>query len=433
MISLFDFWVEAVLLNAVALLQPVGFYRTRSLVIVCLAIAYRAALGKNAWLTCPNWQRRFNMGTLTGEAHPGMSIKQRLYRHYLNTRYLAMQWFHICAWHLDDILFPGYRGVELKEPVFMVGGFRTGSTSLHRLMAMDEDRYISPKFKEVGIPYLWLQYILDGMEYCDERWNLGIVAKIDAGWEKALGTDVLERHPMAWHAPEECDMLLGAWMWCGYYAYAFSPDPKEMLTNGQISKFSPEEQDHIFTFYKRSIQKIMYRRGAGRTFLSKSHLIELMPIFKERFPSAKFVGIMRDPKDTFVSWLSLCRPMTRTYNLGYSVPIEIDVDAHFKFQHVFGKAEEKFFIEDKKKCEKIHHVVFKEFVKNQEGVLFKLYEEWGMEVTPKFQQALEDARTDHKKYKKEHNYKNPTYAELGVEESFVKEQFENYNRSFGIN
>ena len=195
------------------------------------------------------------------------------------------QWFHICAWHLDDILFPGYRDVELEDPVFMVGGFRTGSTSLHRLMAMamDEGRYISPKIKEVGIPCLWLQCILDSMEHCDERWNIGIVAKIDAGWEKAMGTEVLERHPMAWHTAEECDTLLGAWMWCGCYACGFSPDPKEMLTNGQIFKFSAAGQDRIFTFNKRSIQKIMCRRGAGRTFLSKSHLIELMPIFKERF------------------------------------------------------------------------------------------------------------------------------------------------------
>lgn len=121
-------------------------------------------------------------------------------------------------------------------------------------------------------------------------------------------------------------------------------------------------------------------------------------------------------------------------NKGYNVPLEIDIDAHFKFHKLFGDFEEKFFLKDRQKGDenRIHSFVFKDFIKDQEGVLFKLYKEWGIDISPEFRKALEDARSEQKDYKKKHNYKNPTLAELGVEESFAKEQFAHYNTVFGI-
>ena len=53
------------------------------------------------------------------------------------------------------------------------------------------------------------------------------------------------------------------------------------------------------------MQKVLWRRGRGRTLLSKSHLIEFVESLDEHIPEAKFVDIVRHPKDSFVSWLAL--------------------------------------------------------------------------------------------------------------------------------
>lgn len=53
------------------------------------------------------------------------------------------------------------------------------------------------------------------------------------------------------------------------------------------------------------MQKVLWRRGKGRTLLSKSHLIEFVGTLDEHIPEAKFVDIVRHPKDSFVSWLAL--------------------------------------------------------------------------------------------------------------------------------
>jgi hypothetical protein len=45
--------------------------------------------------------------------------------------------FHAICFFLDAILFPGLRKVQVREPVFMVGHARSGTTLTHRLMSRD--------------------------------------------------------------------------------------------------------------------------------------------------------------------------------------------------------------------------------------------------------------------------------------------------------
>lgn len=52
--------------------------------------------------------------------------------------FVPMQLINWFFFLLDDILFAGYRSVEVKEPVFIVGVPRSGSTHLLRVLARDE-------------------------------------------------------------------------------------------------------------------------------------------------------------------------------------------------------------------------------------------------------------------------------------------------------
>ncbi len=42
---------------------------------------------------------------------------------------------------LDEILFPGYRKINLPRPVFIIGNPRSGTTFLQRLLARDEANF----------------------------------------------------------------------------------------------------------------------------------------------------------------------------------------------------------------------------------------------------------------------------------------------------
>ena len=42
---------------------------------------------------------------------------------------------------LDEIFFLGYRKTKIKDPVFIISTPRSGTTLLHRLMALDQERF----------------------------------------------------------------------------------------------------------------------------------------------------------------------------------------------------------------------------------------------------------------------------------------------------
>ena len=71
---------------------------------------------------------------------PGtISVRARAYLVVRTVQYMLYQFVYTAMWTIDDVFF-AYRSVKIENPVFIVGGFRTGSTTLHRIFALDEQR-----------------------------------------------------------------------------------------------------------------------------------------------------------------------------------------------------------------------------------------------------------------------------------------------------
>lgn len=82
-------------------------------------------------------------------------------------------------------------------------------------------------------------------------------------------------------------------------------------------------------FLRAVMQKVLFRRGKGRTLLSKSHLIEFVDILSDNIPEAKFVDIVRHPKDSLVSWLALQQAGSRVF-VRHQFPLQEAVAAHLR-------------------------------------------------------------------------------------------------------
>ena len=338
----------------------------------------------------------------------------------------------VFLWTLDDLMFSAYRKVALVDPIFLVGGFRTGSTSLHRAMSLDSSRYCSPRFVELALPFLTVHFFLDFLEFLDGKFGSSFIAKIENKFQSILGKECMARHPMAFYEPEEDDILHAAWHWTGWYIGTMFPDADAWIASGQQQKsYSSAEQDKMYTFYERSLQKVLYRRGNGRALLSKSHLIEFMFTLERKIPSAKFVGTVRNPKDTFVSWYALAQAASKVMGAGWNLPTDVATAAHLRFWDLFTASEMAFFNDDGSNCNKIL-IPFSSYIENQEGCLRTIYKKFKLSIDDDFEQKLKEDAERHQNYKAKRGYENPTLEDLGTSAKHIEKRMEAYTKEFQL-
>lgn len=330
-------------------------------------------------------------------------------------------------WTLDDIFYPAYREVDLAGAVFIVGGFRTGSTSLHRTLALDTERFVCPRMLEFVFPFVAVHRAFDYLEWLDLKVGTRFIACIDGIFNKVCGEELRARHPMGYYEAEEDDVLFAANYGVGWYSAIQFPSPKVWMEVGQFSKMTPEEQSQLWFFYQRVMQKVLYRRGGpGRVLLSKSHLIEFIPVLAAHIPNARFVDIVRHPKDSFVSWYALQQAASRNFS-GFEIPEKLAVEAHCEFWRLFFEQEMIHFNNAKGTDPATRsQLTFNQYHEGPDRVVLRLYKQWGLAITPKLRAALAEHQKEHQLYKVKQKYRNPTLADLGLTEADIEERYRAY-------
>ena len=112
-------------------------------------------------------------------------------------------------WLLDEVLYPGYRRVELQSPVFVLAPPRTGSTSLHRALCADSDRFFAPQLVELFFPFITVSKALHAVH---DRPALMAPLMRFIHWFVALcgirPSETSRRHPMGLFKEDEDDIAL---------------------------------------------------------------------------------------------------------------------------------------------------------------------------------------------------------------------------------
>ena len=268
-------------------------------------------------------------------------------------------------WIFDEIFFPNYKKVQIKKPIFLVGGFRTGTTIIHRSLYEKRQNFISPRFLELLFPFLCVQYFFDFLEYCDTSYKTSFIAGIDSSLLKFFGKKIMSKHFISYDTPEEDDILLSTYMGLGWYNIVQFPLFESWKTIGNLSLLSDQEKKRAGSFYHQCMQKILFRRGQKsrgqeKQFLNKTHLIALYPFWKIQYPDANFFLIERNQTEAFHSFILLNQfTNERFFNLQYS-------EQEYKQYHsLFWKESELA----KKKIECTGTVLLEDFCKNKEAEL----------------------------------------------------------------
>ena len=226
--------------------------------------------------------------------------------------FLALQLVHWAAFLIDELFFPGYRKVSVKEPVFIIGIPRSGTTYLHRELSAN------PRFTTVST---WEALLAPAV--C-ERKLLGVLRAIDKGFgghlrrlilrlSGAVSSGLDSIHPVRLDAPEEDYLLLLPAGACSFLLVVF-PFDAWLFRLADFGALSTKERKQLIRFYHAMLQKHLYCQGESVRLLSKNAAFSgWAGILQQQYPDAEFIVCTRSPVTALSSQLSALKPARRIF------------------------------------------------------------------------------------------------------------------------
>lgn len=299
---------------------------------------------------------------------------------------------------------------EIKEPVFIIGMPRTGTTILHALMHEDP-AHRSPLAWECLLPYP-----VPTPESFYDNEQLKTITKEFRQLFK-LVPDFLRKHYMATDSPQEC-LSINAFDFNSFQTSA------QLYVPSYMDWFA-HRADRLSTmrFHKRFLQYLQSGGVKADRWLLKSpvHLMRLPEIF-EIYPDAKIIMTHREPSKVVTSAASLISSVRSLYS-DHEDPVRSGYEQAEVWSEYFDR-----FIESRKilnKEEQIIDLKFDDFVAGQIPVVQQIYDRFNWELTETAMANFERFLSLNPKDKNGVHYY--TLADFGLTKDTINSKFRKYN------
>lgn len=201
---------------------------------------------------------------------------------------------------VEDLLYGrAVRATSILPPVFILGHWRSGTSHLQRLLAVDE-RFAYPNLYQATAPQIFLT---------TERWASPLVRAFVPG--KRLYDDMSQTLETPW---EDETALCGLTMLSPLMALVFPSETdgyRRFLTLRQVSPREREQWKSALLWFMRKLT-LRYRRPL--LLKSPPHTARLS-LLLELFPDARFLHIFRDPYAVVASTCHMLRTFSRVMRL----------------------------------------------------------------------------------------------------------------------
>ena len=338
--------------------------------------------------------------------------------------FCVLQLLHWTGFALDEVFFRGWRKVEVRQPLFVLGPPRSGTTHLHHVLALDERNTTFRTWECLfGLSVTGRMLLLGSVDWT------GCSGARSAAQAPGLGVVCLagmdDVHPFALDAPEEDFLTLLPVMQCFILIVAF-PRARWLWRTARLDESGDRRQrEALMGFYKACVQKHMYVFGRDRRFLSKNASFSGMAESLLRtFPDARILTTTRDPKKTVPSQLSSIQPGLAA--VGFRrVPANSRRDWWICWRFI------TCIWKDWRA--RIHEVVIIDndaLRDNLEGVVVAAFDRLGLDMSAQFSTALAEAGRRSRGFASGHEY---TLEQYGLSEQMIERRFaEVYRlRAFG--
>lgn len=323
------------------------------------------------------------------------------------------QFFHLFFRLMDAIFHRGHRNLQIKEPVFIISSPRSGTTYLHRLMALDRERFVYTKNAHTFFMTSSFVQFYQLFSWIDKKILRGLIGRfLDRLDEKFWGgwDDI---HAMGFNKAEEDELPFAQTLMS---PGIFIPFPYFHLHND--NKFLDDEPDsvrkRVMDFYESCVKRFVYRAGKNKTYLSKNVMSTAR--FKsllQRFPDAKIIYIARHPYDAVPSMASM---FTAMYN--FHSP---HVPKHHPSKQVWAQYGISFYKYSKEMRRSIppsqfFQVKYDELLAEPQQTVLNIYKHFNWQADEKLVTDLSKQQKRNSNYKSAHEY---SLEEYGLSKEYI--------------
>jgi len=341
-------------------------------------------------------------------------LRPRLTALFVTLVFLPLYSGGTALFYLLDNLSPSLRRVRIERPVFVVGHARSGTTLIHRLMVSDAEHFNFFLLYELLFPSLWQKRILRAIG-ADDRvlfrsfFKNKLLAAEDEAFEGAR-----DMHEIGLFIPEEDDFVLTASCIASTWVALFPGLPEFDVY--YVDEWPEKRRRRVMRAYADGIRRQLCLSGAHKIHCSKNPSYSgRVGSLIEQFPDARFVVMMRDPREAIPSLLKMMQKTWRSQ--GWSkARIERSIQAliansvhayHYPMDTLAKHPDTKWTVVD-----------YRELVAQPKATVEAVYEALDIEMTPATSAALDAQQRHARAHKSSHSY---DLKEFGIDEAKLKQ------------
>ncbi|MBW2268089.1 MAG: sulfotransferase [Deltaproteobacteria bacterium] len=306
---------------------------------------------------------------------------------------------------------PELEAEEIRQPIFIIGLPRTGTTVLHGLMHCDP---------ELRSPLNWETFYpvppsTPETYHSDPRIELR-AAESEEFSQSIPGMQGI--HKLSATMPDECVMLFDAALASIHLPVFFDLPDYQLWYEGC-------DKGHSYRVHRQSLQILQSTHPRKRWLLkSPQHLFSIEALFRE-YPDARVIQTHRHPFTVLASMSSLAYKIQSTVlktsrqEVGQqqSAVWQRGVDHTLRFRRKHPEFEQQIF-----------DVEFGQFMTDELGMVQRIYEYFDMEPSAEAHARMREYMTQHPRGKDGgHSY---SAADFGIDEADIERRFADYIGKF---